>query len=280
MNFASGIKSGEIEIGIPAAKDLFDKRLVISIDPGLMNLAALTCSYGSVDAATKIYSGVFVKKLFSAKGVKNDTGLATYLEHRPAVEEAAIIRNLAELHGRTMNIGEYNAHSVNFQSTAQVLLESHNSVDSRKDHARLQSKHQRYWSNVVNLIFAMNDELAKDSIKAPLIIFGDGNFANVKGCLPGNYAWLKQYLSRFFTVLILEEFNTSQRCPKCFGQLELHEPKKGIRVKRCKQCLGGGPGGHFVVNRDVGAGMNMITIALCMITSGQRPAAFAPAIRY
>ena len=143
----------------------------------------------------------------------------------------------------------------------------------------MEAKKQRYWAGVVNLIFALNNEMAQGSDKAPLILFGDGAFANVRGCKAGNYSWLKEFLSRFFTVLIVNEFNTSQKCPKCFGQLKMNEPKKGVRVKACEKCPGGGPGGKFVVNRDVSAGMNMITIVLCMIISGHRPAAFCPTIR-
>ena len=122
----------------------------------------------------------------------------------------------------------------------------------------------------------MNDEMAQGFEKSPLILFGDGAFGNVRGCTAGNYSWLKQYLGRFFTVVVVGEYNTSQKCPKCFEQLEMHQPKKGVRVKHCMHCPGGGPGGRFVVNRDVGAGMNLITIVLCMIISGERPAAFSP----
>lgn len=36
--------------------------------------------------------------------------------------------------------------------------------------------------------------------------------------------------------------------------------------------IGQEPSGMFVVNRDIGAGMNMIAIALCMARSAKRPA--------
>ena len=122
----------------------------------------------------------------------------------------------------------------------------------------------------------MNDEMNPHSKKAPVILFGNRFFGNVKGCLPGNAAWLKEYFGRFFTVLVVNEYNSSQKCPMCFGQLEMHEPTKGVRVKRCTRCKGGGPGGKFVVNRDVAAGMNFVSIVLLSIISGKRPAEFSP----
>ena len=68
--------------------------------------------------------------------------------------------------------------------------------------------------------------------------------------------------------------------PKVFWAAEMNEPKKGVRVKVCGKCPGSGPGGKLVVDRDVNARMNMITIVLCVIISGHRPAAFCPTIQY
>jgi len=277
VNFASGIKTGEIVTGEEAAKDLIDNRLIVSIDPGLVNLAAITFAFGRYNSSTTSFDGQFAKKLISAKSVSRDTSLTNYINRANESNEFAnLIDELSKQHGRTMNVADYMAHSTAFQANAEPLLQAHNSRQARRSHARLQSKKQRFWSNTVNLIFAFNDAMANGSNKTPIIIFGDGSFGNVKGCQSGNYTWLKQYLSRFFTVLIVNEHNTSQKCPKCFGQLKMHEPTKGVRVKCCEKCVGHGPTGKFVVNRDVSAGMNMITIVLCMILSGKRPAQFSP----
>ena len=278
INLASAMKAGEIELGVREAKTLFDKRLLVSIDPGLVNLAAITFTIGSYDDTRKKYDGNFAKKMISAKSVSTATGLDKYISDRN-IESAILQPSIDDLtfnHGRVMDLNEYQAHVKSFEENSTLPLAAHNSRQSRRYHARLQSKKQRFWSSAVNLIFAVNDQMNIGSDKTPIIFFGDGNFANVKGCQSGNYTWLKQYLSRFFTVLIVGEHNTSQRCPKCFGQLDMHEPKKGVRVKRCMHCPGGGPGGTFVVNRDVSAGMNLVTIVLCMVITGSRPAAFSP----
>ena len=46
VNLAFGVGTGEIITGTAAAKELFDNRLVVSMDPGLVNLAAVTYSVG------------------------------------------------------------------------------------------------------------------------------------------------------------------------------------------------------------------------------------------
>jgi hypothetical protein len=90
---------------------------------------------------------------------------------------------------------------------------------------------------------------------------------------------MKEYFSRFFPLAIVGEGFTSQKCPKCYQQLEMHG-KKGVRVKQCNHgCVrgcgdGGGQGEPFVINRDISAPMNMLTIVLCMVLFGERPLAF------
>ena len=280
VNFAAGIATGDIITGLEAAKDVFNHRLIVSVDPGLVYTAGLTFSVGEI--RDEFYSGDFAKKLISAKSISQATGLKDYIAARnvESAENSDLIDELAKQHGRTMDLSDYQAHSDHFEATTDHLLRSHNSRQSRRNHARLQSQKQRYWSNIVNLIFAMNDEMNTHSEKAPVILFGNGSFGNVKGCLPGNAAWLRQYLARFFTVIVVDEYNSSQKCPMCFGQLEMHEPAKGVRVKRCTKCTGGGPGGKFVVNRDVAAGMNFVSIVLISILSGKRPPEFSPITRF
>ena len=93
--------------------------------------------------------------------------------------------------------------------------------------------------------------------------------------------FLKQYLSRYFAVVIVAEGFTSQKCPKCYQQLDMHG-KKGVRVKQCNHgCKRGhDPGiadedaGPFVINRDISAPMNMLTIVLGCVLFGERPLAF------
>ena len=78
MNLLAGIKTGEIKTGLKHAKDLFDRRLIVGIDPRLVNTAGLTFSVGEILGG--VYSGVFAKKLISAKHIRQATGLKDYVK--------------------------------------------------------------------------------------------------------------------------------------------------------------------------------------------------------
>ena len=273
MNLAAGIQTGEIKTGLEPAKELMDNRLLVSGDPGLINAIAMNFAVGEIRDG--FYSGDFAKKIVSAKSISHAYGLKDYINTRNQESTGDdTIDDLSKFHSRTMDLSDYQVHADFFENTTDPLLRSHNSRQSRREHARLQIRKQRYWSNFVNLIFAMNDEMNPHSTKAPVILFGNGSFGNVKGCQSGNYTWLKQYLARFFTVIVVDEYNSSQKCPKCMGQLEMNELRLGVRVKRCTSCRGDGPDGLFVVNRDVAVGMNFISILLYLILYGKRPTAF------
>ena len=151
-------------MGMEAAEDIFDHRLIVSVDPGPVYTDGLTFSVGEIRDG--IYSGDFAKKLISAKSISQATGLKDYIAARnvESAESSDLIDELAKQHGRTMDPSDYQAHSLAFESAADPLLRSHNSRQSRRNHARL----QRYWSNIVNLIFAMNDEMNPHSEKLRL----------------------------------------------------------------------------------------------------------------
>lgn len=107
-------------------------------------------------------------------------------------------------------------------------------------------------------------------------LLGDGNFATPRGSTSGNYDFLKKFLSRFFTVIIVPEYNTSQKCPKDFSQLESYDAKKGVRVKKCPSCRRSNGEGMFVVNRDFSAPMNMLAVVLGLLLYEKRPDQFRP----
>ena len=64
-------------------------------------------------------------------------------------------------------------------------------------------------------------------------------------------------------VVSLDEYNTSQKCPCCLGQLQ--QPK--MRIKVCPSC-------SKFFHRDVAAGHCMAVIAWSMIQGYGRPAQF------
>jgi hypothetical protein len=195
-----------------------------------------------------------------------------------------------------MDPDAYQDHAAAFQTSARDLWDHANSRQQRRANARSESKIQRFWSRFVNYIFAVNDHMSGNSLKAPIILFGNGKFGTGKGSRSGNYTYvllwfyllfrysrfLKKYLARFFTVVIVDEYYSSQLCPKCFGQLDMHGTK-GVRVKECNNgCKRGAPGTNgrvngtekFVVNRDISAPMNFITRVLGIVMFGEVPKPF------
>ena len=65
VNLASGFKTGEILTGVAKAKDLFDNRLIASLDPGLVNLAATTTfAYGQYNRESRTFNGTFAKNSY------------------------------------------------------------------------------------------------------------------------------------------------------------------------------------------------------------------------
>ena len=87
-----------------------------------------------------------------------------------------------------------------------------------------------------------------------------------------------------FLVILVPEYNSSQRCPKCFGQAEFVRAAS-YREKECKGCpchnprnhVSGDAGFAFRFDRDIGAAVNFLTILCFMMRhGGLRPAAFAP----
>ena len=81
--------------------------------------------------------------------------------------------------------------------------------------------------------------------------------------------------------MIVPEHNSSQKCPKCFGQLQIHKPGKGVRIKECQNgCKStadeNGAIRNFAVNRDFSAPMNFLAIAIGLVWHGKRPSEFRP----
>lgn len=61
LNLAHAIGTGELKTGALAAKDLFDNRLIVSMDPGQTNFVGSTMIFGKLDEHG-VFQGEFVKK--------------------------------------------------------------------------------------------------------------------------------------------------------------------------------------------------------------------------
>ena len=218
-----------------------------------------------------------MKRLVAKGSYWQNAGLDEYVKEQTAAYESKFGDHnlkLAENHGRTLDREMYEKHLDVFKEDGmdKKILEETNSIENRKLHFKKERNKQRFWDDVVNLILAMNDHFNPDGDKAPVILFGTGKFRGGNSALmTGNYTWLKNYLARFFTVILIDEYNTSKLCPKCFEELDLHG-KQGVRVKECPHgCKRKNGSGKFVANRNFGAPHNFVTILLCCLLYGKRP---------
>jgi len=97
--------------------------------------------------------------------------------------------------------------------------------------------------------------------------FGAGNATGARGARSSHAGTLLRWLAKFFLVIIVPEHYTSQRCPKCWGQLRYsHEvdrrrSKRDIRSKCCQKCPGN-DGKDYHDDRDYMAGENILNLFL------------------
>ena len=85
-----------------------------------------------------------------------------------------------------------------------------------------------------------------------------------------------EYLSRFFTVLLVNEFHTSMMCSQC--GIELVAMKNTIRFYECKTCKTTGKDGaliDLVVNKDRSAALGMVRIFTSLFAFGTKPSSFS-----
>jgi hypothetical protein len=108
----------------------------------------------------------------------------------------------------------------------------------------------------------------------PVIIIGDVSFSGAKGHPAGCPGWIRRFLKRFFLVIVMDEYYTSQLCPKCWKFCK----ESGYRQKKCNSCKMVDTDGRTVeyhCDRDDGAVENMLSIFLCMLFYGERPRVFS-----
>lgn len=203
------------------------------------------------------------------------------------------IQQLQKNHARTMKSVEYDVHSLVFKKVAPILLGVNQSDKALKRKSELSRSKQQHMSEFVNRLWSMADahyreQLKKDPgavFKAPVILFGDGSSSSMKGQRSTNPAAMLDYLKHHFTVLVVQEHNSSQKCPKCWGQMNYLDGK-GVRVKTCpnERCKAqpkskkeGDPlpdPVDFIVNRDIAAPVNFLSIAIGLVMTGERPEPF------
>jgi len=106
----------------------------------------------------------------------------------------------------------------------------------------------------------------------PVVIIGDAGGNGGRGRAQQNHKVIHNTLAGFYSVLLIDEFNTSKKTTCCHTDACTTTSAGRRRSKGCKQCKFGNDTRWW--NRDAGAALNMISIYLSILFTGQRPAAF------
>ena len=134
---------------------------------------------GNVDEESKQFTGEFKKKLLRKRNYSSQAGIDQHIDRTNEAFQSKFKDQMEALslkHGRTMDPEAYAEHSALMKESEKEMLEFSNSSPVREQ-VFLNSIHkQRYWANVVNFIFTVNDVMNPGSDKAPVIVFGDGKF--------------------------------------------------------------------------------------------------------
>ena len=81
--------------------------------------------------------------------------------------------------------------------------------------------------------------------------------------------WLPEFLAKFFPVIVVDEFYSSQRCPSCRNFVEQEDK---WRVKTCHTCKDTKDNdSDLQFNRDIMACRNMLQVFLHQVCFSQRP---------
>ena len=168
------------------AQALFDNRLIVSIDPGAVNLAgvlfmkgtSISNQTGEIKIESGIYKAEFKRRLLRKGGYQQDAGIDRLIDQKNAFNEdfREELNDLSVHHGKTMNPDEYQSHLDTFKKHEESLLSHYNSLEQRQMNGKSRREKERYWRDFVNFIFEMDRCMNPDSDKAPVILFGDGKF--------------------------------------------------------------------------------------------------------
>ena len=291
INIDHVVREGLVETGEEAVKKLFHGQIVHSFDFGIVNTIGIVSGLVMYNDVKNELEVCFARQLVRSKCYYANAGINDHIRSRQRDMQkfADNMKALSVNHARTMNKAEYEKYSRAFDEHGGKILEHNRSVEMLEMQKQLFRNKQRFWSNIRNDLLANADALIEeykkkrgqklpadffDQVKAPLVIIGDGSFGSMKGHRASCPIWLQKYFKRHYLVILVDEYNSSQKCPKCHGQMEEHE---GHRIKRCSRegCRHAGKE-NFLVNRDISAPMNMLFIVAYMLRNGSRPPDFRP----
>ena len=251
------MKSGSEELD-----KLANNCALIGIDPGKkhdkVTISIVVVNYDGTITQRSIYFDI---KTPLASNSKLNCG------KEPSTEKTGVRKDRI----KSTHDAEFEKFYSNWSSLNTKASFQNQSEENLKYRKYCKSALQRFYYSYVHQIFehyrAFINSLPEDKRRQysnpPIIAFGTGGGSKKR----------RNFVSRFITVVEINEYMTSQICPCCLannkevvGNIRSHDCVNGCTF----QDKGVYVGGVLRVNKDVAAGHNMITILLQMIANGTR----------
>ena len=212
------------------------------------------------------------KSAYDAKG-----GVDEYMQFREdqqTEEYKASVEQLAENHSRTNDLVEYHQHANVFRIVSPNMVNQAYSEDVMHAKRRKENRRQQFFRSIANRVLSMSHAIAPGKQGAPVIVIGKATFSStMKGKRAAPVKKVVEYLSKFFTVLLVGEHNISQFCSQC--KTRLQDRPNTIRLYDCN-CSRSDGGGTLIVNKDRSAPLAMIFIVANLLAYGSRPLIYRP----
>lgn len=284
INFDFAVASGHMKTGERELEKLNDT-VLIGMDLGVTSEVTMVCARFKYCAASRGFTGEFKRTSRGGAARYLKMGADRHLADKAKLLASALvdIGAYADQHGRTMDADLYSKFAQSFTSAKQKLFAINHSEEAATLASRSRRQKMRYWSHLQNEILALVDslytkeELAKGT-PSPILVIGDPTFGSCAGHRSAAPAEFIDHMKRSFLVVVVDEYMTSQKCPKCFSPLEKID-EKSIRYWQCtnSRCLSNTPADQqvstqrFTVNKDVSASMNMINVFWSLLGWKTRP---------
>ena len=279
------MKMNKVEYGKEIGKDLFNNHFYISVDLGVISEMSIVFIWAKCDEKGD-FELIFVSKQISSVSKYSGSGIDYYLNEK---QDALVhlkdqMEALSKIDRRTIDPGLYQDFRKEFLKEGSKIIEFNYEQEELERKRKLENRKKSHWSTIANIILAFIDAMEQKygkKIGNPIIVMGIPTFkATMKGkraCAPKKTV---EYVSRFFTLVMIGEYLTSQRCPQCLAFLR-KKFDHSTRIWECPCCKVSPPNlpdeqAPFVVNKDISAALNIFLIYASLIWTGERPLAFQP----
>jgi hypothetical protein len=171
--------------------------------------------------------GKFIKQLFTAEAKYRNSGHATfteeYLKSKDIIEKHAAAISVNS--GRTYDSEKHEAFVKTFNEHGYKILAENSKPQMSQLRNNLKKNKQRQMFELVNILVAHAEAIRGSRKGVPIIVVGNPTFSpTVKGKRSVSSKSLLRWLSKFFVVLVVDEYNTSKvihRCSEILNFLEL-----------------------------------------------------------